>query len=189
MAEWSIASVLKTDEGNTSGGSNPSLSAETLTHRQRFLFSNRRGSLLTSLAGVRIPLSPPNADEQSAFFIIKPTRVTPHLLGGGSTPSLSAILIFKPLQASSLQGLEIFHIQIYIQIQTQPPLYQRLSRKCGLPSPYRGTSLFSSSTTRFLLSTTPSPISSKLGNRRVMELAINQHTLLREKLAQSTKNK
>ena len=27
MAEWSIASVLKTDEGNTSGGSNPSLSA------------------------------------------------------------------------------------------------------------------------------------------------------------------
>ena len=28
MAEWSIASVLKTDEGHTSGGSNPSLSAE-----------------------------------------------------------------------------------------------------------------------------------------------------------------
>ncbi len=27
MAEWSIASVLKTDEGHTSGGSNPSLSA------------------------------------------------------------------------------------------------------------------------------------------------------------------
>ena len=28
MAEWSIAAVLKTVEGNTSGGSNPSLSAE-----------------------------------------------------------------------------------------------------------------------------------------------------------------
>ena len=29
MAEWSIAAVLKTVEGNTSGGSNPSLSAKT----------------------------------------------------------------------------------------------------------------------------------------------------------------
>ena len=28
MAEWSIAAVLKTVEGHTSGGSNPSLSAE-----------------------------------------------------------------------------------------------------------------------------------------------------------------
>ena len=28
MAEWSIAAVLKTVEGNTSGGSNPSFSAE-----------------------------------------------------------------------------------------------------------------------------------------------------------------
>ena len=30
MAEWSIAAVLKTVEGNTSGGSNPSLSARKL---------------------------------------------------------------------------------------------------------------------------------------------------------------
>ena len=30
MAEWSIAAVLKTVEGNTSGGSNPSLSAKWL---------------------------------------------------------------------------------------------------------------------------------------------------------------
>ena len=30
MAEWSIAAVLKTVEGNTSGGSNPSLSATGL---------------------------------------------------------------------------------------------------------------------------------------------------------------
>ncbi len=29
MAEWSIAAVLKTVEGHTSGGSNPSLSATT----------------------------------------------------------------------------------------------------------------------------------------------------------------
>ncbi len=28
MAEWSIATVLKTAEGNTSGGSNPSFSAK-----------------------------------------------------------------------------------------------------------------------------------------------------------------
>ena len=34
MAEWSIAAVLKTVEGNTSGGSNPSLSAE-LTGQNR----------------------------------------------------------------------------------------------------------------------------------------------------------
>ncbi len=31
MAEWSIAAVLKTVEGNTSGGSNPSLSAKRQT--------------------------------------------------------------------------------------------------------------------------------------------------------------
>jgi hypothetical protein len=30
MAEWSIAAVLKTVDCNRSGGSNPSLSAETL---------------------------------------------------------------------------------------------------------------------------------------------------------------
>ena len=30
MAEWSIAAVLKTVEGHTSGGSNPSFSAKTL---------------------------------------------------------------------------------------------------------------------------------------------------------------
>ena len=30
MAEWSIAAVLKTVEGNTSGGSNPSLSANPI---------------------------------------------------------------------------------------------------------------------------------------------------------------
>ena len=40
MAEWSIAAVLKTVEGNTSGGSNPSLSARRKNARQpwHFLF-------------------------------------------------------------------------------------------------------------------------------------------------------
>ena len=33
MAEWSIAAVLKTVEGNTSGGSNPSLSAKYFIKR------------------------------------------------------------------------------------------------------------------------------------------------------------
>ena len=33
MAEWSIATVLKTVEGHTSGGSNPSLSAKYFTNR------------------------------------------------------------------------------------------------------------------------------------------------------------
>ena len=32
MAEWSIAAVLKTVEGNTSGGSNPSFSASFFTN-------------------------------------------------------------------------------------------------------------------------------------------------------------
>ncbi len=33
MAEWSIAAVLKTVEGHTSGGSNPSLSAKHFAGR------------------------------------------------------------------------------------------------------------------------------------------------------------
>ena len=33
MAEWSIAAVLKTVEGHTSGGSNPSLSAISLDYQ------------------------------------------------------------------------------------------------------------------------------------------------------------
>ena len=36
MAEWSIAAVLKTVEGNTSGGSNPSLSATKATQKVAF---------------------------------------------------------------------------------------------------------------------------------------------------------
>lgn len=57
MAEWSIATVLKTVEGNTSGGSNPSLSAKKQLNAA-FFFFNRLGSLPNFLAGVRIPLSP-----------------------------------------------------------------------------------------------------------------------------------
>ena len=37
MAEWSIAAVLKTVEGNTSGGSNPSLSAENESSNTKIL--------------------------------------------------------------------------------------------------------------------------------------------------------
>ena len=37
MAEWSIASVLKTDEGHTSGGSNPSLSAKNESSNKEIL--------------------------------------------------------------------------------------------------------------------------------------------------------
>ena len=36
MAEWSIAAVLKTVEGHTSGGSNPSLSAKAPERRVLF---------------------------------------------------------------------------------------------------------------------------------------------------------
>ncbi len=38
MAEWSNAAVLKTVEGHTSGGSNPSFSAKTLTLLLGFLY-------------------------------------------------------------------------------------------------------------------------------------------------------
>ena len=38
MAEWSIAAVLKTVEGNTSGGSNPSLSAKPAENSAGFNF-------------------------------------------------------------------------------------------------------------------------------------------------------
>ena len=36
MAEWSIAAVLKTVEGHTSGGSNPSLSAKARINPLKF---------------------------------------------------------------------------------------------------------------------------------------------------------
>ncbi len=39
MAEWSIAAVLKTVEGHTSGGSNPSLSAKELQVNDLWLFA------------------------------------------------------------------------------------------------------------------------------------------------------
>ena len=41
MAEWSIAAVLKTVEGHTSGGSNPSLSAKPAEIISGFLFYNK----------------------------------------------------------------------------------------------------------------------------------------------------
>ncbi|MBO5780426.1 MAG: hypothetical protein J6R27_04925, partial [Muribaculaceae bacterium] len=51
-AEWSIAAVLKTVEGNTSGGSNPSLSAKKLEiERFRvFLYIGERGHLKSLIA-------------------------------------------------------------------------------------------------------------------------------------------
>ena len=42
MAEWSIAAVLKTVEGHTSGGSNPSLSAEKATSLRLLFLLERR---------------------------------------------------------------------------------------------------------------------------------------------------
>ena len=40
MAEWSIAAVLKTVEGHTSGGSNPSLSANAAARKAAVSFQN-----------------------------------------------------------------------------------------------------------------------------------------------------
>ena len=47
MAEWSNAAVLKTVEGHTSGGSNPSSSAKkSFTICEAFLFPKNKPSLL-----------------------------------------------------------------------------------------------------------------------------------------------
>jgi hypothetical protein len=48
VAEWSIAAVLKTVEGQTSGGSNPSLSADELVapHSRGIFYSRTRGELV-----------------------------------------------------------------------------------------------------------------------------------------------
>ena len=43
MAEWSIAAVLKTVEGHTSGGSNPSLSAEKSSLNEVAFFVGKEG--------------------------------------------------------------------------------------------------------------------------------------------------
>jgi hypothetical protein len=45
MAEWSIAAVLKTVEGQTSGGSNPSLSAYHIYYQQVRTVDSEMGSL------------------------------------------------------------------------------------------------------------------------------------------------
>ena len=69
MAERSIAAVLKTVEGNTSGGSNPSFSAKNYNPAQQRDFSfgevsewsnvtDSKSVVLSSVPGVRIPPSP-----------------------------------------------------------------------------------------------------------------------------------
>ena len=65
MAEWSIAAVLKTVEGNTSGGSNPSLSAKWLQNdfkmvvKTAFKISiNRCKTYIYNDFSLYIPLSP-----------------------------------------------------------------------------------------------------------------------------------
>ena len=47
MAEWSIATVLKTAEGHTSGGSNPSLSADNEASPQGLLLLFRKEGMRT----------------------------------------------------------------------------------------------------------------------------------------------
>lgn len=61
MAEWSIAAVLKTVEGNTSGGSNPSLSASNvqlvgIQQAAHFLFV-RHGHNLMGASPERAPIA------------------------------------------------------------------------------------------------------------------------------------
>ena len=65
MAEWSIAAVLKTVEGHTSGGSNPSLSAKSSPQGLLFLRERRDENprvryraALSERSDERIPLFP-----------------------------------------------------------------------------------------------------------------------------------
>ena len=51
MAEWSIAAVLKTVEGHTSGGSNPSLSAKPADYFSGFYFYNKFPKYYQSVFG------------------------------------------------------------------------------------------------------------------------------------------
>ena len=74
MAEWSIAAVLKTVEGQTSGGSNPSLSAETKTKDFTKAFKNS--------------IKAPYINRLRCFFYIgTPTRW--RLVGFGSQSSVN----------------------------------------------------------------------------------------------------
>ena len=61
MAEWSNAAVLKTVEGNTSGGSNPSLSARKGNRKVSFFLLKDENPLVRHRLAAfaeRIPLSP-----------------------------------------------------------------------------------------------------------------------------------
>ena len=51
MAEWSNAAVLKTVEGHTSGGSNPSSSANTITHFKWVIFFKFTQNLICEKIG------------------------------------------------------------------------------------------------------------------------------------------
>ena len=59
MAEWSNAAVLKTVEGQTSGGSNPSFSAKKAQHKSVGLFLShpRKGSFRFIGMNPKHPLS------------------------------------------------------------------------------------------------------------------------------------
>ena len=92
MAEWSIAAVLKTVEGHTSGGSNPSLSAKTKRATSTGCSfccvrggREPRGSLSRSACAARIPLSPP---KQKSNLLRLLFLLTPNL-----TPVLGVILV------------------------------------------------------------------------------------------------
>ena len=91
MAEWSIATVLKTAEGHTSGGSNPSLSAAKAAQRLLSLFKGERGVR-------RVP--------RRGFVIAERLR--------SKTPSLSAAKAAQRLLSlfKGVRYYSIFHVVI-----------------------------------------------------------------------------
>ena len=75
MAEWSIATVLKTAEGHTSGGSNPSLSAESCKSPTYSFFAYKK----ERDENPGFVIAPPALSERSAERIpLFPQKSSPH---------------------------------------------------------------------------------------------------------------
>ena len=98
MAEWSIASVLKTDEGHTSGGSNPSLSAEKAAPEAAFCV--KRGDAFKNYRVFRV---------FKAFKVIKVFKVF-KVFWGYEVAFCKLLKIYTPLKKYAILfgGMECF---------------------------------------------------------------------------------
>ena len=119
VAEWSIAAVLKTVEGQTSGGSNPSLSAEVAEHCLGIFFTPTLSLCRFSQSRVALPtfgqqINPNN----SPYFFGRPMALDAHRLPAYGTSVFLLVQLFSlflsPLTAFvgrrfSENGIPIIH--------------------------------------------------------------------------------